>query len=239
MREFFNRVEDESLVVIEADVDVESQTEEYPWLCSVFIKFINLDKNFDDFELFLEIKESLIVSLEHKDRAIYVGSRVSDNWHEFYFYAKEAKKLEPIISKMLKESGYKYESSIVKDIKWDFYQNNLFPSELEFCHIESDKIIFLLEEEGDRLDALRDVEHYASFDTATQKERFVANALLCGFAFKDDVSSEEFEHGVALTKEHTLKSDEVRVVVEEIYELIKKEHGYYEGWSTTLADLED
>ncbi|ABB44461.1 hypothetical protein Suden_1183 [Sulfurimonas denitrificans DSM 1251] len=236
MREFFNRVEDGILVAIEADVEIESQKELYPWLCSIFVKFGNISENFDSFEVFFETKESLIVALEHENRAVYAGSRVKDDWNEFYFYAKDAKKLETIISKMLKESGYKYESSVVKDAKWDFYQHNLFPSELEFCHIESDKIIFLLQEEGDKLDVKRDVEHYASFDTATQKERFVANALLCGFEFKDDVSSEEFDHGVALVKEHTIQNDEVKNVVEELYELIKKEHGYYEGWSTTLAN---
>lgn len=238
MREFFNRVEDGILVAIEADVEIESQKELYPWLCSIFVKFGNISENFDSFEVFFETKESLIVALEHENRAVYAGSRVKDDWNEFYFYAKDAKKLETIISKMLKESGYKYESSVVKDAKWDFYQHNLFPSELEFCHIESDKIIFLLQEEGDKLDVKRDVEHYASFDTATQKERFVANALLCGFEFKDDVSSEEFDHGVALVKEHTIQNDEVKNVVEELYELIKKEHGYYEGWSTTLANLD-
>jgi len=236
MREFFNRIEDGSLVAIEADVEIESQKELYPWLCSIFVKFGNIDKNFDSFELFFETKESLIVALEHESRAVYAGSRVKDDWNEFYFYAKDAKKLETIIAKMLKESGYKYESSVVKDAKWDFYHKNLFPSELEFCHIESDKIIFLLEEEGDKLDVKRDVEHYASFDTATQKDRFIASALLCGFEFKDDVSSEEFEHGVALVKEHSIQNDDVKSVVEELYGLIKKEFGYYEGWSTTLVD---
>lgn len=239
MREFFNRVEDGVLVNIEADIEIESQKEIYPWLCSIFVKFGEINKEFDGFELFFETKEALIVALEYENRAVYAGSRVKDDWNEFYFYAKDAKKLEPIISKMLKESGYKYESSVVKDAKWDFYQHNLFPSELEFCHIQSDKIIFLLQEEGDNIDAKRDVEHYASFDTATQKDRFVANALLSGFEFKDDVSSEEFDHGVALVKEHTIQNEEVRSVVEELFELIKKEHGYYEGWSTTLADEEN
>ncbi len=139
---------------------------------------------------------------------------------------------------MLRDSGYKYESSVVKDAKWDFYHKNLSPTELEFHNIESDKIIFLLEEEGDNLSTPRDVEHYASFETATQKERFVQSASEHGFAFKDDISSEEFEHGVALVKEHSVKNEDVRKIVEELYPLIKKEHGYYEGWSTVLVDLE-
>jgi polyhydroxyalkanoate synthesis regulator phasin len=41
---------------------------------------------------------------------------------------------------------------------------------------------------------------------------------------------------VALVKEHALTSDEVRKVVDEIFQAAKKEEGFYEGWSTVLAD---
>ena len=59
-----------------------------------------------------------------------------------------------------------------------------------------------------------------------------------GFSFKDDIESEDFEHGVALVKEHSLTSEEVRKVVEELFESVKKEKGFYEGWSTFLVEEE-
>ncbi|QFR43211.1 DUF695 domain-containing protein [Sulfurimonas xiamenensis] len=235
MREIFNRVEDSESVHIEVDIDTEDFQDSNPWLFSLFIKLSKIDEDSDAFDAFLETKESIIIALEHENRAKYVGSRVNEGWHEFYFYAKNSKNLESIVAHMLKESGYKYESSIVKDAKWDFYSKNLFPTELEFHNIQSDKIIFLLQEEGDDLLISRDVEHYVSFDTSSQKERFVQNALQNGFRFKDDISSEEFEYGAALLKEHAVTNKEIKKVVEELYKLVKKEHGYYEGWSTTLA----
>ncbi len=239
MREIFSRVEDSATVNIEVDVDVEEYEHNYPWLYSLFVKPNNIEENSLGFEQFLELKESIIISLEHQKMAKYVGTRVCDGWHEFYFYAKDSKNLESVAAAILKESGYKYESNVVKDAKWDFYAKNLFPSELEFHNIQSQKIIFLLQEEGDELSIPRNVEHYVSFDTATQKERFVNNALECGFEFKDDISSEEFEYGVALVKRHEVTEEEVKKVVEELFALIKKEHGYYEGWSTTLAEKGD
>ncbi len=239
MREIFNRVENNDAVSIEVDIEADDFEGSNPWLFSVFVKSDNISENSDSFDEFLETKESLIIALEHEKRAKYVGTRVNEGWHEFYFYAKDSKNLETVVAKMLKGSGYKYECSVVKDAKWDFYHKNLFPSELEFHNIQSDKIIFLLEEEGDYLSIPRYVEHYLSFDTSTQKERFVKNALECGFEFKDDISSEEFEHGVALIKKHSVVSEEVRKVVEDLYELVKKEHGYYEGWSTVLVTSDD
>lgn len=239
MREIFNKVENNDAVSIEVDVEADDFEGSNPWLFSVFVKSDNISENSDSFDEFLETKESLIIALEHEKRAKYVGTRVNEGWHEFYFYAKDSKNLETVVAQMLKGSGYKYECSVVKDAKWDFYRKNLFPSELEFHNIQSDKIIFLLEEEGDNLSIPRDVEHYLSFDTATQKERFVKNALDFGFEFKDDISSEEFEHGVALIKKHSVLSEDVRKVVEDLYELVKKEHGYYEGWSTVLVTSDD
>ena len=96
--------------------------------------------------------------------------------------------------------------------------------------------IYLLEEEGDTLEVPRMVEHYISFDTPTQKERFVNALTQDSFSFKDEISSEEFENGIALSKEHSVTREAVAVVVEELFEMIKNEQGYYEGWSTTLID---
>lgn len=239
MREIFNRLEDNSQVAIEVNLDTHDSKEMNPWLFSVFVKYDSLDDTKDDYEEFLETKESLIIALQHQDRAIYVGSRIVDGWSEFYFYAYDSKKLDTIVDKILNPSNYVYESNVVRDTKWGFYDSQLFPTELEFCHIQSAKIIFLLEEEGEDLSIVRDVEHYISFLTPTQKNRFVNTLDIEGFSFKDDISTEEFEHGVALVKNHAVTEEEVAKVVEELFAKVKAENGYYEGWSTTLVSEMD
>ncbi len=239
MREIFDRAEDLLSTKIEVETDAQSEKKEYPWLFSVFIKVAINDENSEGFENFLETKESLIIALEHQKKALYAGMRVVDGWSELYFYAKEAKNLDSVVMSMLRDNYYKYETSVVKDAKWDFYHKNLSPTELEFCNIESSKIIFLLQEEGDNLSCEREVEHYLSFDTETQRDRFIQKALDLGYKFKDEISSEEFDYGVALSKEHSVEQERVDAVVKELYELAKKEHGYYEGWSTVLVTNDD
>jgi len=239
MREIFNRLEDNSQVAIEVNLDTQDSKEMNPWLFSVFVKYDSLDATKDGYEEFLETKESLIIALQHQDRAIYVGSRIVDGWSEFYFYAYDSKKLDSIVDKILNPSNYVYESNVVRDTKWGFYDSQLFPTELEFCHIQSAKIIFLLEEEDEDLGIVRDVEHYISFLTPTQKNRFVNTLDIEGFSFKDDISTEEFEHGVALVKNHAVTEEEVTKVVEELFAKVKAENGYYEGWSTTLVSEQE
>jgi hypothetical protein len=239
MREIFLRDEDGSKVTIEVDLNAYAYSNKHGWLFSVFVKFDALDENAEGFEEFLDTKESLIITLEHEDKAKYVGSRVVDGWSEFYFYANDSKGLDAIVTNILKPANYMYESNVVRDAKWDFHYRNLAPTELELAHIQSEKIIFLLQEEGDNLEIPRVVEHYVSFEMPTQKNKFIHSLELEGFSFKDEISSDEFEHGVALTKTHAVTSEEVKKVVNELFEAIKKEKGYYEGWSTLLAQDEN
>lgn len=237
MREIFTREEDCEVVNVEIEMDAPEYKENFPWLFSVFIKYEGLDEN--SFEVFLEIKESLIIAIEYDDKAKYLGSKVVDGWNEFYFCASSAKELNPLVSAMLKDTGYAFESNIVKDKKWGFYEVQLFPTSLELAHMQSEKIIFLLEEEGEDLEVARDVEHYVSFLTPTQKNRFLNTLDLEGFSLKDEISSEDFDNGVALVKNHSVTSQKVKEVVDVLFVKIQESKGYYEGWSTTLvAELE-
>ena len=239
MRERFQRVEDGNIVGIEVDVNAFAYSNVYPWLLSIFIKFDVSQEDEMRYEEFLEIKESLIISLEHDEVAKYVGSRMVDGWYELYFYAQESKNLNTQVAHMLTSTQYVYETSVVRDAKWDFHYKNLLPNELELCHIESEKIIAQLQEEGDTLDVPRVVEHYVSFELPTQKNRFLNTLALEDFSVKDEIATDEFEYGVALSREHCVTSSTLREVVSALFVEIKKAQGYYEGWSTTLVVGDD
>ena len=225
MREIFKRLENDTLFNIEIDIDAGGYKEGCPWLFSVFVKYDGLDDSTESYEEFLETKESLIIAIEYEDKAKYLGSRIVDGWSEFYFCASSSKELNSMVTAMLKNTGYVYESNIIKDKKWNFYETQLFPTELELIHIQSSKIIFLLEEEGEDLSISRDVEHYISFLTPTQKNRFI-----------NTLDIDEFEHGVALVKKHAVSEEEVKKVIDELFLKVKEEQGFYEGWSTTLIN---
>ena len=235
MREFFQRVEDGVVNNIEIEMDAFAYSEKFSWLFSVFVQYDPKNNSEESYEEFLETKESLIIALEHKQKVKFVGMRVVDGWSEFYFYAGSPKELNATVSKMLNPSKYVHESSAVKDKKWDFHFKNLSPTELELAHMQSEKIIFLLKEEGDDLSIVRPVEHYFSFQTPTQKNRFINTIDLEGVVFKDEIDGNEFEHGAAFIKEHSVTSEKVKVNVDLLYNAVKKENGFYEGWSTILA----
>jgi regulator of RNase E activity RraB len=100
--------------------------------------------------------------------------------------------------------------------------------------IYSKKIVLQMMAEGDSLITPREVEHYVSFDTASQKERFVKNVEKIGFKYKDDIDNKELDHAVAITKEHALDQDSLENTIRDLLELVKEDHGHYELWSSTI-----
>lgn len=235
MTQIYYKQEDGQKIATEVDLNAYGHMQKYSWLFSVFIKFDLEDETQEKYEEFLDTKASIIATIEHNEDAKYVGSRVVDGWTELYFYAQDSKSLGNKVSSILSSLEYAYEANVVKDAKWDFFNFNLYPSELEFHSIESQNIIEQLEQEGDKLDQQRLVEHYVHFDTPTQKERYIAELSLEGFAYKDDISSEDFDNGIALVKTHDVLPETLEKVVSDICESLKKDHGYYAGWSTVLA----
>lgn len=221
-REFFKRVIDTQSVDIEVDASLEVD-KKYAYLFSLFIKC-------DVDEEFLELKEVLITLVGD----VYAGFRLVDGWCELYFYVKEPKGVEQKVQKVLQDGKLKYENSIVKDARWDFYHKNLFPSEFEFLLIEGFKIVDELELEGDDITKPREIEHYIFFDTPTQKDRFLSKVEKLGYLYKDEIESDSY--GIAIVKEDTLSKDRVLEFTKELYELIKEDRGIYELWSTTLSE---
>ncbi|WP_428737633.1 DUF695 domain-containing protein [Sulfurimonas sp.] len=235
MTQNYYKQEDGQKIATEVDLNAYGYMQKYPWLFSVFIKFDLENKVQEKYEEFLETKASIILSIEHNEDAKYVGSRVLDGWSELYFYSQDSKSLSNKVTSILSSLEYLYEANVVKDNKWDFYNYNLYPSELELHLIQSQNIIDQLEEEGDKLELERPVEHYIHFDTPTQKERYINELSLGGFEYKDDIASADFDNGIALVKTHNVLPQTLEAQITLLCKSLEKDHGYYEGWSTTLA----
>ena len=224
MIEKYKNIDEDFSIEVELDIDEDVQT--YPWLFSLFIEA----------ELDEETKQKIVDVTEKKPFVQYVGMRFIDGWSEMYFYSLNSKNVQNDIHKYLQENKYKFESGVVRDTKWDFYRGNLQPSELEFFMIESQKIVDMLEQEGDDITKEREVEHYVMFETKTQMQRFVDSSKELGFEFKDEISSEESDYGVAVVKRHNLLYNTLNENIKELSDLAVKEQGFYELWSTTLAE---
>ncbi len=224
MIEKYINIDEDFSVEVKLDIDEDIRT--YPWLFSLFIE-AKLDE---------KTKDEIIRIVEKKPFVEYVGMRFIDGWSELYFYSLNSKNLQQEVYAYVQQNGLKYEGGVVKDTRWDFYRGNLEPSEVEYLMIESLKIVYMLEQEGDDVSKEREVEHYVMFDTQTQMQRFAESAKELGFEFKDEISGDECQYGVALIKKHNLEYKVLSQTIKSLCTLSNKEHGSYELWSTTLVE---
>ena len=245
MREFYTQVEDGDLVKIEVELEAQQMIDEvefYPWLYTVFIKLKHpmpdglADEDEEDF--LSECKDRLAIKLEEKEKAVYVGSKTTAGWYELYFYLQDPKGIENKTKDILNAFDYKFESNAVKDKKWNLYETSLYPNLLQSHHIQSRQIIDELVEEGDDVAKEREVEHYILFQTASLREKFVASleehSLTCKDEFERD--AEEYVYGIIVPIMQAVDAETMNKTTDMFMELCSKDHGYYEGWSTSMAD---
>ena len=154
---------------------------------------------------------------------------------EFYFYAEQAKGFENALNDALKPQ-YQFESGNRKDKKYESYYKMLMPNDKEYHNIQSEEIIADLEESGDDLEAEHRIEYHAIFMTSTQRKRFVEAIEEAGFSFLqdflDEKAEDDFVYGVVFTKLSPVSIETLNKHTEDIFPLIKQEHGKYEGWGT-------
>lgn len=245
MREYYTQVEEGASAKIEVELDAQSMIEDkilYPWLYTVFIKLKNPMQSGladeDEEDLLAECKDRLAIKLQEKEQAVYVGSKIISGWYELYFYLQDPKGIENKTKEMLSAFGYKYESNAVKDKNWKLYEVNLYPNLLQSHHIQSRQIIEEIQEEGDDITKPREVEHYILFQTPSLREKFVhvleEKGLTCKGDFERD--DEEFVYGVAVSVTQTIDEETMNKTTDMFMELCALHHGYYEGWSTSMAD---
>jgi len=236
MVEFYEMRDDENIPYrceVELDLMDDAPLEEKPWLLWFFVK--SDDPQGERFKAF---REDLENTLSSSIGSVFAGTFIKDGWVEFYFYAPTPKRFENLTSEVLARHGnYPYERGSSKDHKWEMYIERLYPDGYAFLRIQNRRTIEALLEAGDDLNLPREVEHYLFFQTKSAMDRAVSFLSAHGFELKESVKDDEsdYAYGAVLTKNESIRADEVEETTALLYDTSLQEHGHYEGWSTVLA----
>lgn len=226
---YFTRVSDSTEQKIGIDLDFYHNLPNAKRLYSlwVFIKSTQIDA----------LQERITQELQQSHKAQFVAIREADGWSELYYYATNEKGFTKLIQQIMSEYNLLFECGSHKDNRCRLYLEELYPSELEFHQIESRHIIETLLLEGDTIEQPREVEHYAFFQTEANMLRFVEAIKELGFHLKQSIiqSESDYPYGAIVAKEHSVTLEVVQNTIADLLEKIMLEHGYYEGWSTTLS----
>lgn len=196
-----------------------------------------------------EIEDSLTEGLEA--HGWYVAREFVDGAAVFHFHVPSATGMEDRLVPLLAGfSDYEVETKDEPDPDWSYYRRALYPDPGELRTIQGRRarrneaiktgaVLQTLRERGDRLDALREIDHCAYFPSEDARRGFAEAARARGFRISHEWTAkrpgEEFPCGIEFCRDSTVIPEAIEQVVSEVFELMRPFEGRYDGWGCMVV----
>lgn len=189
----------------------------------------------DTYQEHLETLFRILIQLEALDDIIYAGHIINNGKTTVYFYSEEPEYL--IESLTFFEQVDDIEQQFDHD--WDIYYNFLFPSPLELKIHSSLENLEILQQQGQDLASLHQIEHSFQFVNEEDMQRFIHDApfmKLADFQIRYTDQAVYFDilqqdvYIVSLQHETSLDNNNIFKLVEALEFSAFDYHGIYQGW---------
>jgi hypothetical protein len=180
-----------------------------------------------------EFEDRLIPRLNETLDSIFVGRVVGGARTEFLFYVPLSTDTEPAAA-VADLVPYGVAFTRVLDRSWHEY-GQIYPDEREWQQIMDRQLLESLEEQGDRPDVPRQVDHLALFEERPAAESAARTLAGRGFAFPGDpVRERAGAFAVEFHRMETCSPSDVRRFVDEILDVVLPLGGSYDGWGCVV-----
>ncbi|HVV82524.1 MAG TPA: DUF695 domain-containing protein [Kofleriaceae bacterium] len=187
----------------------------------------------DELEAMGAIEDQVVERLTADRGAIYVGRMVHRGATTLYFYlpgggagATRADELLAAIGAL--PQGYEVAAEVDDDPDWRQAQA-MVPGPFAEQTIWNRRLLRIFEERGDQLEIAREVDHMAYFPTQAAAARAAIDLQASGFRV-DDTHEVDHEWGLAFHRDDILADGRPDEFVAEIFEIIQRHGGRYDGW---------
>lgn len=165
---------------------------------------------------------------------VYVG-RISVGGHRYFYYYVDAeqKDLAQLVGRVEQESAYDLGYLVDVDRDKKGYWEDLFPTKADWQVIKDQRVLSVMQENGDDLETPRRIDHWAYFPRPDQRDAFKDWVEAEGFSIeRADASDEKF----AVQFFHTF-SPAFPGISNCTIKLMEKAEacgGDYDGWETSV-----
>ena len=190
-----------------------------------------------EFESLKAIEEKLTEKMAEHLGAVFCGRITTAGRREFYYYAPRSEPLAQTVNLAASGfHGYKFAWGQQADAEWSQYLNVLYPNEEQLQCISNRNVLAALEKEGDPLKAPRDIWHWIYFQTAAEREKFLAAATKLNYRVEPNPEGgpDDFPFGLEIVRFQSIDPFDVDEAVIELFRLAKAHRGDYDGWETQV-----
>ena len=191
-----------------------------------------------EFDALAAIEDRLVQALGRAFDAVEAGRITGDGRREFFFYGPDSANLDASVSLVLKDfPQYRYDLGSRDDPQWTHYLKVLYPSGEDFQKISNSGVLAALMNEGDTLEAVRDVHHWIYFDSAAQRQEYAILAKDLGYKTESETEREGQSKPFCLqiTRDQAVTSAQIDTAVIELFRLAKQFNADYDGWEAAVV----
>jgi uncharacterized protein (TIGR01619 family) len=192
-------------------------------------------------ETLWKIEDGLVEELASGFGAILAGKITTQGRREFYFYTQSCQDFELSVSAVLRHfPGYRFNCGMKEDVQWDQYFNVLYPPEEELQKMKNLDVLELLKRQGDGLTAVRELTHWAYFETSEERDQFERAVDRLGYRRRGYCEGKNpLPFGLTVFREQLLLAEAIDSAVIELFRLARTYRGDYDGWETQVVSSSD
>lgn len=194
----------------------------------------------DESDALHALEDTIVSRLEKGADAIYVGRFVTGGYTTFVFYAPSVfdEREDRPLSLIGDVSPYRAHWACREDPEWEFYAEFLYPDAYSCQTMMNRRLLEVFVEKGDRLEATREIDHFAYFPSEAQARAAVTGLRAAGFrtdaperADGEDAPDPDDERWmVQFHRTDHLAEGRPNEFCHEILEIILPLEGEYDGW---------
>ena len=189
-----------------------------------------------EFDTLVQIEDALKAALID-DATDYVGRCTTDGCRDFFFYVGQPGSWSSRVERCMRAfAGHEYQTGTREEPDWSSYFSYLYPSDADRQTIENRRVCEALERNGDKLEAEREIDHWAYFPDAGSLQRYVDAAATLGFAVRAISAPDEEQefHCAQLWRVDVPSYNTIDDVTLPLFRLAAEHGGNYDGWETVV-----
>ena len=182
----------------------------------------------EEYDDLVELEDAVTAAIAKHSPTTYVGRNTSHGNRDLYFYTNDPQRFEwAARAAMTGFSAYRFEAGTRRDAEWSTYFDFLYPSSWDRQLMGNRRVVSMLEEQGDDVNAPREIDHLVVFADASSSQAFCTIVESLGY---EVISATPDDQDHRVNFKRVDRPAAIDDVVHELYTVALEHGGDYDGW---------
>jgi len=164
---------------------------------------------------------------------------MSDGSRLEYYYISEVGAIENKLQQLYTETypNKEHDINIVKDKKWSYYKDFLYPNEETLAYMTDEKLVTQIHSSGDNTAKSRKINHWLHFKSERKMNKCKAILVKEGFTFESQTINRETKlpYELQVSNNGSIVMNSIHDTTRLLNEISRDFKGKYEGWETSFV----